>query len=212
MGYLERLLASNEKIIRLAHDHWIVLLATILVDAVLIVIILGLSATSVVIATPWSWLGLLLLALPLGHIGFRLVEWWNNRYIVTNRRIIQLSGTFNTRVSDTSLEKINDIVMEQSPLGRILNFGRLEIISGSNSGTDIFPRLADPIGFKKDVLDQKDALAGRGGWGQDQRQLRDKETRNLIAGLEGLRRAGILTAAEFEEKKQRVLDKVGKLD
>lgn len=212
MGYLERLLASNEKIIRLAHDHWIVLLATILVDAVLIVIILGLSATSVVIATPWSWLGLILLVLPLGHIGFRLVEWWNNRYIVTNRRIIQLSGTFNTRVSDTSLEKINDIVMEQTPLGRILNFGRLEIISGSNSGTDIFPRLADPIGFKKDVLDQKDALAGRGGWGQDQRQLRDKETRNLIAGLEDLRRAGILTAAEFEEKKQRVLDKVGKLD
>ncbi len=202
MSYLDRLLASSEKIIRLAHDHWVVLLAPVLVDAVLIVIIVGLSVTSVLIATPWSLLGLLLVFLPLVHLGVRLTGWWNRRYIVTNRRIIQLAGTFNTRVSDTSLEKINDIILEQSPLGRILNFGRLEIISGSNSGIDVFPCIADPIGFKKDVLDQKDVLAGHGV-----QNRRGRDSHDLISELEDLRAAGVFTEAEFEAKKRQILDK-----
>lgn len=210
MSYLDKLLASKEEIVRLARDHWTTLLPTLLVDAALSVVIVGLAIGGVLLATPWTWLGLILLILPLGHLGVRLMKWWNHRYIVTNRRIIQISGTFNTRVSDTSLEKVNDIVMEQSTLGRMLRFGRLEIISGSDSGIDIFPRIANPIGFKKDVLDQKDALAGVDvGDERSRRSLRDQDVPDLIAELDDLHQAGVLTEAEFEEKKQQLLDQLG---
>ncbi len=60
------------------------------------------------------------------------------------------------RVSDTSLEKINDILMEQSALGRVFKFGDIEIISGSESGIDVFRRITDPIEFKKELLNQKE--------------------------------------------------------
>jgi len=115
-----------------------------------------------VLSPPWTWFGLLLLVVPIGHLVFRIWAWSNRQYLVTNRRLMQVTGTFDKRVSCTALEKINDVLMEQSALGRMLGFGNIEIISGSESGIDLFRRIADPIGFKNELFDQKEALAKLG--------------------------------------------------
>jgi len=214
MSYVDELLISDERIVRTTRDHWITLLATILLDVALSIVIIGLSVMGVIISPPWTWFGFLLLLVPLGHFLLRFIEWWYTRYIVTNRRIIQISGTVNTRVSDTSLEKVNDIVMEQSALGRLLKFGDLEIISGSESGIDVFRRIADPIGFKKDLLDQKAGLAGLNVLEERAKRVLSTEAPGagdvpeLIAELDELRQKKIITDAEFEKKKQELLDAI----
>ena len=162
MGYIEKLLTPNERIVRVARDHWITLLPTIIVDAALSIVIIGLSAAGIILSPPWTWFGLLLLLVPIGHLALRVGAWMNRVYVITNRRILQVTGTFGKRVSDTSLEKVNDIVMEQSALGRLLKFGDLEIISGSESGIDVFRHIAAPIEFKKELLNQKEALTRSG--------------------------------------------------
>ena len=212
MSYVDKLLISDERIVRITRDHWITLLATILIDIALSIVIIGLSVMGVILSPPWTWFGFLLLLVPLGHFLLRFIEWWSTQYIVTNRRVIQISGTVSTRVSDTSLEKVNDIVMEQSGMGRLLKFGDLEIISGSESGIDIFRRIADPIGFKKDLLDQKTGLGGLDVF--EERAKRVLSTKapsagdvpELIAELDELRQKEIITDAEFEKKKQELLD------
>jgi uncharacterized membrane protein YdbT with pleckstrin-like domain len=225
MSYVDKLLISDERIVRTTRDHWITLLATILLDVALSIVIIGLSVMGVIISPPrsggglygtppWTWFGFLLLLVPLGHFLLRFIEWWYTRYIVTNRRIIQISGTVNTRVSDTSLEKVNDIVMEQSALGRLLKFGDLEIISGSESGIDVFRRIADPIGFKKDLLDQKAGLAGLNVLEERAKRVLSTEAPGagdvpeLIAELDELRQKKIITDVEFEKKKQELLDAI----
>lgn len=214
MSYVEKLLARNERIVRVARDHWITLLPTILVDVAVSSAIIGLSVTGGILWLPWTWFGLLLLVLPIGHLVLRVCVWGNRQYIVTNRRVLQVTGTFSKRVSDTSLEKINDIVMEQSALGRLLNFGDIEIISGSESGIDVFRRIADPIGFKKEFLNQKETLASQDAFDERVGRVLSAEAPSagdvpeLIAELDELRQKGVITDVEFEEKKQRLLARI----
>jgi uncharacterized membrane protein YdbT with pleckstrin-like domain len=212
MGYVEELLARNERIARVARDHWVTLLSAILIDVAVSIVIIGFSVS--ILSPPWTWFGLLLLVVPIGHLALRVWAWWNKQYIVTNRRIIQVTGTFGKRVSDTSLEKINDIVMEQSALGRLLKFGDIEIISGSESGIDVFRRVADPIEFKKELLDQKETLGSLDVFDERVGRVLSAETPDasdvpeLIAGLDELRQKDVITDVEFEEKKQRLLAKI----
>ena len=212
MGYVEELLARNERIVRVARDHWVTLLPVILVDVAVSIVIIGFSVG--ILSPPWTWFGLLLLVVPIGHLALRVWAWWNKQYIVTNRRIVQVTGTFGKRVSDTSLEKINDIVMEQSALGRLLKFGDIEIISGSESGIDVFRRIADPIEFKKELLDQKGTLGSLDVFDEQVGRVLSAEALDasdvpeLIAGLDELRQKGVITDVEFEEKKQRLLAKI----
>ncbi len=219
MSYVEKLLARNEHIVRVARDHWITLLPTILVDVAVSIVIIGLSVMGVILSPPLTWFGLLLLVVPIGHFALRIWAWGNNQYVVTNRRILQVTGAFGKRVSDTSLEKINDIVMEQSAMGCMLKFGDIEIISGSESGIDVFRRIADPIEFKKELLDQKEALAsldvfeeraGRVGQGDPAptEAPSASDVPGLIAELDELRQQGVITDVEFEEKKQQLLTKI----
>lgn len=211
MGYVQKLLSHGEKIARVAHDHWIVLLPTILADGAVMVVIIALSALGVFFALPQTLFGLILLVVPLGHLVFRLLVWSAKQYVVTDRRIIEIVGMFNKVVADTSLEKINDIVMEQSAWGRLLKFGRIRIISGSDSGVDVFECIADPVGFKKVLLEQKTGL-GRVSMafeGKSEGEApRASDVPALIAELDELRQKGLLTDAEFEEKRRKLLDRI----
>jgi len=213
MSYVRKLLSRNEQVVRVTRDHWITLLLTILVDTAISVVIVGLSVLGIVLSPPWTWFGLLLLTVPVVHLALRIWVWWNEQHIITNRRIIQVTGTFNKRVSDTLLEKINDIVMEQSALGRMLNFGDIEIISGSESGIDVFYRIADPIEFKKDLLDQKESRGSLDAFEERAGHVLSTEASGgdipeLIAELDELRQKGLITDIEFEEKKRQLLDRI----
>jgi hypothetical protein len=213
MGYVQRLLTSNERVVRVSHDHWIVLLTTILIDGLIGLIIAGLSvAAASIFANPLPILGLLLLAVPTAHLLFRIWVWWNRQCVVTNLRIIQIRGTMQKRVSDTLLEKINDIVTEQTAMGRLLNYGDLKIVAGSDSGIDVFYHLADPIGFKRDLLNQKAAL-GRSEVPKPSERAAAPvpdatDVPELIAELDDLRKRGLLTDAEFQEKRRKLLDRI----
>lgn len=210
MSYVNKLLACHEHVVRSTHDHCITLLPTVLIDGALGIIIIGLSVLCGILSPPWPWFGLLFLLVPIGHLAFRILTWWSKQYILTNRRIIQIVGTVNKRVSDTLLEKINDIVTEQSALGQLFNFGDVQIISGSESGIDVFYHFPNPIGFKKDLLEQKALLVGGAKTTEEaeERVLNADEVPGLIAELDGLRKKGLLTDAEFEEKKRQLLDRI----
>jgi uncharacterized membrane protein YdbT with pleckstrin-like domain len=190
--------------VRITRDHWITLLPTILIDAAIIIVIIGLATLGIVLSPPWTWFGLLLLLAPIGHLVLRVEMWLNEQHIITNRRVLQVTGTFSKRVSDTSLDKINDILMEQSALGRMLKFGDIEIISGSESGIDVFRHIADPIEFKKELLNQKETIASP----DISKAPSAGDIPELIAELDELRQQGAITDAEFKAKKQQLLTQI----
>lgn len=202
MGYIERLLAQNERIVFVTRPHWTSYLPVILVDLGIAIVIIAFSVGGALIAPPFPLLGLLLLLLPLGHLLIRIINWRSEQYIVTNRRVMEVRGVYKKRVSDSSLEKVNDVVMEQSALGRLLDYGDLRIITGADIGVNVFRRIAHPIRFKTTMMDQKAAYSERPA------ETRPEDVPDLLARLDDLRRRGVITPEEFEREKRELLTRL----
>ena len=58
--------------------------------------------------------------------------WVTTQYVFTNRRIITRAGVISKKGRDMPLSKVNNVSFEVGVLGRILNYGRLEITSASD--------------------------------------------------------------------------------
>jgi len=87
-------------------------------------------------------------------------NWWAQDYIVTNRRVLKVEGIINKRSADSSLEKINDAVLEQNLVGRILNYGDLDVLTAADVAIDHYRMLNAAPSFKREMLNQKHELEG----------------------------------------------------
>ena len=202
--YLESLLGENEHIVLETHQHWFVLFSRIFVELFLIaVLIVGISAAYTVY--PQAFYGFILVFVPLAGILHDILVWRNKAFVVTNRRVIQISGVFNKDAVDSSLEKVTDVKLSQSFLGRIFDYGDIEILTASEVGNNLFRRIASPVKFKTSMLNAKENL------GFDEAAVRpqiEEDIPTLIAKLDGLRKQGIITEMEFQEKKAELLAKL----
>jgi hypothetical protein len=203
--YLESLLAKDETILFATRQHWLLLIRS---NGLEILIAAGIVVAAAVVGAfyPVALAGIALALFPLGFGVGDLLNWWNRQYIVTTRRVIQLFGVFNKNVIDSSLEKVNDVKMEQSFLGRMFNYGDIEILTASELGVNLFQRITDPIRFKTIMLDAKAKLGEDGGTGEGGR--RGEDVPEMIAKLDELRKQGVLTEEEFSRKKAELLTKM----
>jgi uncharacterized membrane protein YdbT with pleckstrin-like domain len=207
-SYLKNLLGENEQIIFVTRQHWLVLLGQILAKSVLA---LGLV---IVITLIWRiWLpqsllvplAYLLLILPLVGLLRNVIIWTSRQYIVTDWRVIQLSGVFSKEVTDSSLEKVNDVKLEQSFLGRLLDYGDLEILTASELGVNRFSHVGQPIRLKTAMLNAKEKLEhGQTHLGHPS----EVDIMGPIEQLDNLRGQGLLTEEEFQQQKAQVLAKL----
>jgi membrane protein YdbS with pleckstrin-like domain len=216
MGYLEGLMGEKEKIVAKERQHWTVIARQLVLWCFVSVIII-LVAAVLVVAGPVDGLALvvlLVLVYPFWRIAVSLLNWWNEQYVITNRRVIQLEGIINKHSIDSSLEKVNDVVLTQSAIGRMLNYGDLEILTASEMGVNLFRRIAHPVKFKTQMLNQKEGLGELDVFeGRVRRVLSEeapasRDIPELIAELDELRRKGIITNEEFQEKKDALLAKL----
>jgi uncharacterized membrane protein YdbT with pleckstrin-like domain len=208
-GYIESLLGEREKIILTARQHWFILLSVIAFEIVIILIIIALTIIAGTYLPEFALFigaaGTILLLLPLATMSRDILDWMNRQYIVSNRRVIQISGILNKNVTDSSLEKVTDVKMEQSALGRLFDYGDIEILTASEFGANLFRRIEEPIRFKTAMLDAKESLTqgeGEGGAGFGDEIFR------LIASLDQLRGMGILSEEEFTQKKNELLSRM----
>jgi len=69
-----------------------------------------------------------------------------------------VEGIFNKHSADSSLEKINDAVLDQSIIGRMFGFGDLDILTAAEQSVDHYKWLNQAPTFKKEMLNQKNNL------------------------------------------------------
>jgi hypothetical protein len=114
--YLKSLLGENEEVLFVTHHHWLVLFGEIVAELLVAVVI------AVVVSLVWAmhWvtsplirplvpLGYLLLIIPFISLLRDVLIWRSREYVVTNRRVMQLAGVFNKNITDSSLDKVNDV-------------------------------------------------------------------------------------------------------
>lgn len=204
--YLESLLGDREEILLITHQHWFKLLQAILVEITLSIFTILFITIMWIISeqNPLVLSGYLLLLFPLASMVRDFARWYNHKYVVTNRRVIQIFGVINKNITDSSLEKVNDVKMVQPFFGRIFDFGDLEILTASELGVNRFTTIGNPINFKTIMLNAK--LALEPVLTPDQQLPADLPT--LLRQLDVLRKEGILTEEEFQQKKAILISRM----
>jgi membrane protein YdbS with pleckstrin-like domain len=61
--------------------------------------------------------------------AWKVADWWFDRFILTNKRVMVVSGIFTRNVAMMPLLRVTDMKYVQSPLGRILSYGNFELES-----------------------------------------------------------------------------------
>ena len=206
--YINRLLGENEKVILLERQHWFRLISAVFLEAVVILILLiGVTALFLTFTNyPIIAAGYILLVFPVVSMFKDVLEWQSREYIITNRRVMQTAGVFNKSVIDSSLDKVNDVKLTQSFLGRIFDYGDVEILTASDLGVNLFKRINDPILFKTTMMNAKERV------NEDGTPVKASNVNNsipaMIDQMDQLRRRGVLTDEEFQEKKRDLLSKL----
>jgi uncharacterized membrane protein YdbT with pleckstrin-like domain len=165
LSYARNLLSRGEEVVFESRQHWFAVLgetwpfviASILAFAVLI---WTTTSTNNQVLSILQIVALVALIVSLARIGLKVWSWRNQEYLVTTRRLIKAEGIFNKDMADSSLEKINDAHLTQSWIGRIFDFGTLDILTAAedSAGIQDYYMLADPDRFKIAMLNQKEKL------------------------------------------------------
>ncbi|WP_434742775.1 PH domain-containing protein [Micromonospora sp. SH-82] len=59
----------------------------------------------------------------MGWVAWRVADWWYDRFILTNKRVMVVNGIITRKVAMMPLARVTDMKYEQSPTGRALNYG-----------------------------------------------------------------------------------------
>jgi len=81
-------------------------------------------------------------------IAFILIQMRTTELAVTNKRVIAKWGLIKRGSIDIRIEKIESVRVDQSIVGRLLNFGSL-VISGAGNPQAPIIGIADPLEFRK---------------------------------------------------------------
>ncbi len=164
MGYTEELLATNEKIVYRTKQHWMAPIFGTVTGVIILVagvVLFGFQLTlptdgfTGFLRTLAFWASLVLVVFGLARVGFSYILWWVEDYAVTNQKVVKVAGLLSKRTSGAALEKINDVVMEQGPLGRILGYGTLKVATASDTTDLVYQTMRAPADFRRAMLDQK---------------------------------------------------------
>lgn len=128
----EVVIAPNEKVLMILGRHYVsyVSIATIGI----IVIWIMVTALSFTIPPELSWIvfpinifSFLILPVLVYGLGYIYVK--GHRYIITNERIIMFRKFIGILMRTVTHDKITDIVVNQGPIGRLCNYGRVSPIT-----------------------------------------------------------------------------------
>lgn len=206
MSYLTKLLIPGEQVV---HETRRSVAATF--GGLLVFLSLVLTGAGVAYALSLPAAGLLgtgmllVVALVLGVLLLGRWIWWRNKiYVVTNLRVLKLEGLLSKSHRDASLDKINDLVLSQSVLGRLLSYGDVQILTANESSAMTFHKLQDPVAFKRQILQVRTTeMADGPGLGAS-----SGDPIAQIERLGQLRAQGVLTEEEFQAKKKVLMDRI----
>jgi uncharacterized membrane protein YdbT with pleckstrin-like domain len=149
--YIDDILQPGEKVLYSTNAHWVFYLPAIGAwIAALVLLILSRSTT-----IP----GLILLCLSAAAVvALAALYWtarawfhrWTTETDVTNMRVVHKTGFIKRRTFEMALDKVESVDVNQSILGRILNYGDVTIL-GVGEGKETISTIASPLAFRSHI-------------------------------------------------------------
>lgn len=149
--YIDEILQPGERVLYSTNAHWIFYFPAIVAWIVaLALFVLSRQATA-------DWLVLLCLA-GSGLVALAALYWtikgWFHRFTtetdVTNLRVVHKTGFIKRRTFEMALDKVESVDVDQTILGRILNYGDVTI-RGVGEGIETIKTIASPLAFRSSI-------------------------------------------------------------
>ena len=149
--YIDDILQPGEKVLYSTNAHWIFYVPAIAAWIVAILLFLLSRQTTTE--------GIVLLCLAasavvaLVALYWTLTAWfhrWTTETDVTNLRVIHKTGFITRKTFEMSLDKVESVDVNQSILGRILNYGDVTIL-GVGEGKQTISTIASPLAFRNSI-------------------------------------------------------------
>ena len=149
--YIDDILQPGEKVLYSTNAHWIYFLPAI-IGWILAAVFLVLSG--VVPAGPSVLICLSLAAISAIAALYKTVTAWFHRWTtetdVTNFRVVHKTGFIKRQTFEMSVDKVESVDVDQSILGRILNYGDVTVL-GVGEGGKTLDTIASPLAFRNAI-------------------------------------------------------------
>lgn len=154
-----------------------------------------------------------------------LIRWVRlaaNAYVLTDRRILRLSGLLGRSSMDSYLDKVNNVEHHQTLWGRLLGYGDVEIDTAAGTGAEVFRRISHPLAWKR-AVDAAVAAYHAGvrtpvgavpATAAPAAPANATPANSAPSGADKLRQLkkllddGLISEAEFQAKRQQILDQL----
>jgi membrane protein YdbS with pleckstrin-like domain len=217
MAFPRKLLIPGEELVLDLRPHPVALALPVLVVLAELAVAIWLAVTFDFSA--WIWLVLFVVVFVLYPLR-KLIDWLTSNFAVTTERVIHRQGWIAKRSMEIPLEAINDVRFEQGIWDRIVGAGTLLISSASEFGTNSFTHIRHPEEVQKTIYEQGEANKRRMYQGLAPGQQPPAaapspasprtptgapSTTTELERLAKLRDDGVLTEAEFQVQKAKIL-------
>jgi uncharacterized membrane protein YdbT with pleckstrin-like domain len=150
MSYVQRVLQPGEIVRHTAAIHWIVYWPAALwvVGAIAVLISAGALPDA-----PSRWAHWLAALLGLVAVLFLIREWfgwWTTEVAVTNLRVIYKTGLIKRKTNEMNMDKVESVQVDQSILGRLLDYGAVTI-AGTGTGIEDIRMVKQPIELRNSI-------------------------------------------------------------
>ena len=150
--YIDEILQPGERVLYSTNAHWIFYFPAILAWIV---------ALGFLVLTPQvsaDGLGRVLCLAAAGVVAIAALFWtikgWFHRFTtetdVTNLRVVHKTGFIKRRTFEMALDKVESVDVNQTILGRILNYGNVTI-NGVGEGRETIRTIASPLAFRSSI-------------------------------------------------------------
>ena len=150
--YIDEILQPGEKVLYSTNAHWMFYLPAIAAWIVVAVLLLGSFAAAAIPALMLvCWASAAVVA--VAALFWTLRAWfhrWTTETDVTNMRVVHKTGFIKRRSFEMALDKIESVDVDQSILGRLLNYGNVTV-NGVGEGTQNIPTIAAPLAFRSAI-------------------------------------------------------------
>ena len=151
--YIDEILQPGEKVLYSTNAHWIfyfpAIVAWIVALALLIVSLTVAAGIPSLVLACWAAAAVIAIA-----ALYWTVRGWFHRLTtetdVTDRRVVHKTGFIKRRTFEIALDKIESVDVDQTSLGRILNYGDVTIM-GVGEGRQTISTIASPLAFRSAI-------------------------------------------------------------
>lgn len=149
--YIDEILQPGERVLYSTNAHWVFYLPAIgLWIAALGLFMLQRSTLNAGLELLWLVLSAMAALGALYATARAAFHRWTTETDVTDLRVVHKEGFISRRTFEMSLDKVESVDVNQSILGRLLDYGNVSVL-GVGEGRETMKTIARPLAFRNAI-------------------------------------------------------------